>query len=197
MYNPTQSDSYNEYIEIKNVGTEPILIENLEICNEQLYSGFINHIDGEIYQDNTTEIQPNQLAIITDGKSGTEVYNNFNIDETSISLHPDAATICTGLNNDHDIIIIKNDNEIFDAIHYYSNWGADNNGYSLCLLDEKWQECTQTPGSSNEELKQEYNIEINEFLPNPLGDDNDFMPNGEWIELKNNGDEINIENFTL
>ena len=28
-------------------------------------------------------------------------------------------------------------------------------------------------------------IVINEFVPNPVGDDRDFMPNGEWVELYN------------
>ncbi len=30
-------------------------------------------------------------------------------------------------------------------------------------------------------------IVINEFLPNPIGKDNDLMPGGEWVELYNKG----------
>ena len=41
-------------------------------------------------------------------------------------------------------------------------------------------------------------VVINEFLPDPIGYDNASMPNGEWVELYNNGsDEINLSGFVL
>ena len=41
-----------------------------------------------------------------------------------------------------------------------------------------------------------YALDINEFLPNPLGDDAAPMPSGEYIELYNPLDsEINLENY--
>ena len=90
---------------------------------------------------------------------------------------------------------IKNNSQILDAIHYYSSWGGHNNGRSLCEIDNIWQECQQTPGQENEEQQTTYKIQINEFLPNPFGHDNANMPEGEWIELINPENEINLENF--
>ncbi len=41
-------------------------------------------------------------------------------------------------------------------------------------------------------------IKINELYPNPYGDDNSEMPDGEWIELKNEcSEEINLEGYIL
>ncbi len=45
----------------------------------------------------------------------------------------------------------------------------------------------------------DYNVlKINELFPNPQGSDNDPMPEGEWIELYNSGDEsLDLENLGL
>jgi len=42
------------------------------------------------------------------------------------------------------------------------------------------------------------NVVINEFLPNPIGDDNDLAPNGEWVELYNRGSSpVNLSGWFL
>lgn len=42
------------------------------------------------------------------------------------------------------------------------------------------------------------NVVINEFMPNPTGDDNALMPGGEWVELYNGtGTDKNITGWTL
>lgn len=41
-------------------------------------------------------------------------------------------------------------------------------------------------------------IVLNEFLPNPVGDDNALKPNGEWVELYNNGSvAVDVVNWVL
>lgn len=41
-------------------------------------------------------------------------------------------------------------------------------------------------------------VVLNEFLPNPIGDDNALMPNGEWVELYNNtGQDIDLAGWML
>ena len=198
MYAPIESEYYNEYIEIKNVGTTPISIENLTLCNKELFPGFINHTDEETYLDNFTEIQPNQFIIITDGGSGTEAYNNYNISENSAPLHPEGATICGWLDNEGGIITVSYNEELNDTLHYYSEWGANNNGKSLCIINNIWRDCLPSPGQENTEQEQTYNIKINEFLPNPQGNDDAPMPEGEWIELKNLDNQmIDLEGFYL
>ena len=200
MYAPTQSENYNEWIEIYNNEDYEISISNLTICNNNILEGFINHSDGLSYFQNIDTIPPNSFAIITDGDSGTEAYDNFDITEDSISLHTDRATICGGLANEDKIVILSYNEEPVDALHYYSNWGAKDNGKSLCKLNNLWEECVPTPGyqNSQENIIWNYTIEINEFLPNPEGYDNAPMPEGEWIELFNYGTtELDLTNCTI
>jgi uncharacterized repeat protein (TIGR01451 family) len=40
-------------------------------------------------------------------------------------------------------------------------------------------------------------IVINEFLPNPVGSDKASKPNGEWVELYNKGNEIDVAGWML
>jgi hypothetical protein len=200
MYSPIESNYYNEWIEVYNKGTETIYIENLTLCNQQLFPGFINHTDNETYLNNFTAIEPNQYAIITDGGSGTDAYNNFDINKDSISMHTEGATLCGGLNNQGELITIYYNNELIDAIHYYPAWGADDNGKSLCSINSIWKECNPTPGSENIEQQSttNYTLRITEFLPNPEGSDTANMPDGEWIELFNYGEnEINLIELIL
>src|SRR3989344_980450 len=59
------------------------------------------------------------------------------------------------------------------------------------------------PPQENETFQNETNstlpitikLEIIEFMPNPEGSDNDKPPKGEWIKIKNLGDQLNLENF--
>ena len=85
MYKPLESYHYNEWIEIYNYGIEPINITELILCSNALLPGFINHTNDELYLENNLEIGPNQHAIITDGGSGTDAYNNYDINSNSIA----------------------------------------------------------------------------------------------------------------
>ena len=40
-------------------------------------------------------------------------------------------------------------------------------------------------------------IVINEFLPNPVGRDNELKPSGEWVELYNKGNKIDVAGWVL
>lgn len=40
-------------------------------------------------------------------------------------------------------------------------------------------------------------VVINEFLPNPAGNDNALKPDGEWVELYNKGNEIDVAGWVL
>ena len=116
------------------------------------------------------------------------VEEEFNYTGINASIYSVGLTIGNQLNNDEDIIIIKDNNlNILDVVHYYNTWGADNNGLSLCKINNFFQECTPTPGSLNGNFYDYSNLKINEFLPDPIGDDSASMPNGEWVELYNSG----------
>jgi len=166
-YNPEGNDNNREY---------------LEVITELNLTGFIiQDANSEDILEPLKEINSTYALIVEEGFD----YTNINA-----SIYSAGAAIGNNLNNDEDYIIIKNNTEILDVIHYYDYWGADNNGKSLCKLPDltgSWQECAQTPGSMNSEFMQDYTIKISEFLPNPEGDDNAPMPDGEWIELFNYG----------
>lgn len=68
------------------------------------------------------------------------------------------------------------------------------------LVDLQMQVCSLTPPPLMEEEEEPLlsNIVINEFLPNPTGNDNASMPNGEWIELYNNsGTDVDAAGWWL
>ena len=188
MYKPLESYHYNEWIEIYNNENISINITKLKLCSNIILPGFINHSNNELYFNNTFEIGPLQYAIMTDGGTGTETYNNYNINPDSIAMHVNASSLCTGLNDGGELISMYYNSELSDALNYHPNWGG-NNGKSLCKLNNIWQNCNPTPGYKNENIQSnEYTLKITEFLPNPEGDDNAQMPEGEWIELFNYGE---------
>ncbi len=191
MYNPLESEYYNEWIEIYNNEETPINLSNLTICNEQLLPGYINHSNNQEYNSDYTTIPPNSYLIITDGGSGTEAYNNYHINPNSLAAHTSSGTICGSLNNEEDLIYINSNNNLLDAIHYYKEIGANNNQKTICKINNLWQECDPTPGYPNTNTQsQNYTLTITEFLPDPLGNDTAPMPKGEWIELYNYGTKI-------
>ncbi|MEM7819807.1 MAG: hypothetical protein QXD48_03180, partial [Candidatus Aenigmatarchaeota archaeon] len=99
------------------------------------------------YLNNTFEISANGYAIITDGGSGSQVYQNFNVSENSIALYVDANSICGGLiNTNNKTIILKNSTDIIDNITYQP---IAKEGNSLCRIDDIFYECIPTPGSTN------------------------------------------------
>ncbi len=174
MYNPEGNDNNKEYIEIyTNLNLTDFTVQDLASSDTL-----------ELLQ-----YYPSNFSLI--------VEENFNYLEINATIYSAGATIGNNLNNEGDIIIIKNQSEIFDTIHYYPSWGGENNNNSICMINEIWQECLSSPGQENSEQQPIYNIKINEFLPNPFGNDNANMPEGEWIELINLGPKINLENFYL
>jgi hypothetical protein len=175
MYNPGGDDNNFEYIEIYSDEFESIT--NFTVSD--LYS-----------KDTLIQIKSsnNNYHLIVE-----EVFNHSNI---NASIYSVGATIGNQLNNDEDIIVIENNESILDAIHYYSSWGANGNNKSLCLLNEEWIQCIPTPGKQNHN-NITYNLSITEFLADPYGNDDAAMPEGEWIEIKNYGDDLDLVGFKL
>ena len=148
MYNSTQDDNYNEWIEIFNNENYIINIENWTLCDKKMLKGYISHYDNLTYSNYTYEILADSFALITDGKTGTQVYQNFNVSQNSIALHVDAASICNGLpNNISKSVFIKNKTDsVIDNITYQP---IAKKGNTTCLINSEWKECTPTPGSAN------------------------------------------------
>lgn len=81
------------------------------------------------------------------------VEEGFNYTGINASVYSVGATIGDNLNNEWDIIVLKNESgKIIDAVSYYSSWGGDGNGNSLCKIPDNngiWKECSASPGKNN------------------------------------------------
>ena len=175
MYNPEGNDNNKEFVEI-------------------FYHSFTNLSDYVIgdgkSNDSLTLLQyfNNSYALI--------VEEAFNYDNINASVYSVGTTIGNNLGNTEDAVMLFLNNSLIDKVEY-SDDKADGNGYSLEYYDNEWYESVElngTPGKENSvknHIQQDFSpIEINEFLPDPEGDDNSAMPAGEWIELYNSGNEI-------
>lgn len=150
MYNPNDtsqgSDDYNEWIELHNNGAESINLSKWSVCVKDLLMGYVDR-NGSIHLNASFMLASGGYAIITDGGSGTEVYDNFVVDSSSIALHTEVSTICGGLNNTGGTISVKDGAETI--VMYYGSWGANGNGKSLQLASGSWCEGPPTPGAAN------------------------------------------------
>jgi Lamin Tail Domain len=156
MYDPLVNDSYNEWIEIYNPSAEVISLENWTLCNVSLLKGYVNYTDKFIYSNTTFDLQPSSFAVITDGGSGTQAYDNYNI--SGLALHTAVSTLCGGLDNINGTITLENSTYNF-SVFYNSSMGAVNNNKTLCFLPGslELQECLPTPGTLNYGLPAEQN----------------------------------------
>jgi len=162
MYDPTQKDNFNEWIELYNPTNNPVDVDGWRIVDnneEDLIEG------DDVNGNGTTIIPPHGYAIITD--SNTLVYDNFTIPENAIKLRVEDNDIGNDLGNKNDKIILKNaTGSMIDAIE----WGSDysdvpgspipdvNEGYSIArytnvdtddTLADFYDEDNPTPGSEN------------------------------------------------
>ncbi len=161
FYNPSGEDNNFEYVEVK--------LNNL--------SGY--SISDLASSDNLT------LISYYEGNFSLIIEEGFNHSGISASIYSAGAAIGNNLNNDYDVLFLKDRNgTIIDVAYYHSDMGGNGNNKSLCAMDFSFIECDRNPGSEGE--TRNFTIKINEFLPDPEGDD----AVNEWIELYNYGYEI-------
>ncbi len=155
MYDPLPSDTYNEWIEIYNNGTDSVSLESWKLCDKEILSGYIDRDrGGALYLNASIIIPPGGYALITDGGSGTEVYDNFTVSETALALHVDAGTICGPLTNDNGkpLELMDSLGILIENITYNPSIGASGNGKSLERNSTGWFESIVeggTPGWEN------------------------------------------------
>lgn len=148
MYNPTQDDAYNEWIELYNTDSSQSQdLSNLTLCGTAVKSGYIEKNSSSISNDNGLVLGAGQYAIITDGGSGTQVYDNFSIPSSSLALHADSSSMCGGLSNTGATISLGGAS--VDSVSYTSSEGADGDGNSLQLVNASWVAASPTPGAQN------------------------------------------------
>jgi hypothetical protein len=156
MYNPSSeqgSDSYNEWIELFNPTNASVNVENWTLCDDGLLPGYVDHTSGEIRLNLTTVIRPGDYALITDGGTGTEVYENFDVNLNSTALHTNSSSICNGLGNDFgEIYLVDPEGILADFLNYSSSWGSDGDVKSLQRFNDWWNSSSivnGTPGFEN------------------------------------------------
>jgi len=171
MYNPPQDEYYNEWIELYNPTNQSISLSGWYLCDDRLLEGYIDHQDGEIHSANGLLIPSDDYALITDGGSGTLLYANLTVSPDLITLHVDRSSICGGLDNSGETIILSNGSikiavsapyskaGMGESMTYDSSWGANGNGYTLERINpsaepnaENWGESLTiggTPGFRN------------------------------------------------
>ena len=191
MYDPEGSDNNREFIEI--------------------YSDEFNNLSNYTIEDLSGNRDNLVLAKQENSRYFLIVENDFNYENINATVYKAGAAIGNGLNNDKDAIIFRDENnDIVDLFYYTSDWGGKNNGKSLERLNkerfsndkENWIESISkdgSPGQENNIISFEFNnIIINEILPDPIGNDDASMPDGEFVEIYNdNNEDINLENFYL
>lgn len=170
MYDPSGSDNNKEFVEVYS--------------NEGDLSGWV--IGDESSNDS--------LILL---KQGTGDYyliveEGFDYSSLSCSIYSAGAAIGNGLDNDGEVISLYENNSQRDSTDY-DNSKANGNGKTWEWTGEGWEESLVLGGSpcelnSKTGFSQDYSqIVINEFMPDPMGDDEADKPLGEWVELHNQG----------
>ena len=180
MADPSCSESYCEYVELYNNGTASINVTNWKISDN-------NEEDFLEGNSNDIIIAGNSFVMIVD--SDSRVYSNFDVGDVTW-IYVDDSAIGNGLSNSGETLTLKDENNnTIDSASYPSS----SDGKSYSLINNVWQETDPSPGKDNIEnisFSSDYTvIKISEFLSDPKGEDDAAMPNGEWVELYNSGNE--------
>ena len=120
MYNPAADNSYAEWIEVWNDGNDVVDLTGWRLCNSPLKAGYIAHGQPSTKPTNNTGmlLPANGYAIITDGATGSTVLGNFTVDLDAMLLHVDVSSMCGGLNNNGDTIILTSTAGVVDNVTY-------------------------------------------------------------------------------
>ena len=191
MYNPVGNDNNLEYVELYSEEELNLSVYTFEDSSSSDILTLVSYADSSYY------------LLVEDG---------FNSTGMNASIYTTGPTLGNNLNNDQDIIMLRDDQgDVVTVMSYEHSLGGDGNGMALCY-NSALVECVPTPGmeniinssTSNETDPQQNtttfdysHIMINEFLPNPHGLDTEDMPDGEWIELYNEGDSIDVHGLEL
>jgi hypothetical protein len=127
MYNPVGDDNNKEFVEV--IGTDNLL----------------GYVIGDIATNDSLALlkfMPGNFSLI--------VEEGFNYSETNCSIYSAGPTIGNNLNNDADTVFLYYNQELVDSISYNASL-ANNNGYSLELINGSWKESCETGGSPGRE----------------------------------------------
>ena len=189
MADPSCSESYCEYVELYNNGTNSINITGWKISD---------NTDEDFFEGNSNDIivPGNSFALVVD--SDSRVYSNFDVGNVTW-IYVDDSAIGSGLSNSGETLTLKDENN--NSI-YSVSYPSTTDGKSYSLINGSWSETEASPGKDNIEnvsFSPDYStVSISEFMPDPEGEDDATMTNGEWVELYNSGNQdLDLLGFSL
>jgi hypothetical protein len=142
MADTIADESLNEWIELYNDEETSINVSNWSIGDDKDN----DTIEGGLYNNEGTIIEPFGFAIITD--EATRVYNNFNVSSDAIRLYVDDGAIGNGLKNDGETIYLyDNNNNLIDK----KNYNKTTEDLSWAYLNGSLHKSDPTPGFPNDE----------------------------------------------
>ncbi len=186
-------DKYCEWIELYNDNGSSVNVSGWKFSDDNSEDYF----DKSYFGNEDIIISGFYYAIIVD--SDTRIQHNFDIDDNTVWIYVDDVMGGSNLNNNGENITIYDSKEsVIDSINYEKV----DSGKTWALISGIWKESGPTPGRDNEDntsYSNDYSvIEISEFLPDPEGDDDKAMPDGEWVELYNKGSkDLDLFGFKL
>lgn len=143
MYNPEGSDTGKEWIEIYNNGSELA-----DLTGWKLFEADTNHKIISAEEGGSLEIPANSYAIIVDNADKfKENYSSFSglVFDSVYSLS----------NTGENLILRDGELNDIDSLNYVSDWGANGDGNSLQLVNEKWIAGILTLGLINNSNEQQ------------------------------------------
>jgi hypothetical protein len=195
MYSPFDG---NEWVEIYNSGNSLVNLSNWFLED----SKSVDNLECCPFSDDCNlTLLPEEYAIIVD--QDTTLPENLN--SKFLFFCVDDNSLGNGLSDKGDSISIYNNNSEGTSFSYEKSFGAYKNNKTLeRRKDSSWGESVTefgTPGEENSifDFSKEYSqLEISEIMADPFDEDNLVLPQGEWVEFYNKGDQnLNLNGLII
>ena len=135
MYNPSGADADHEWVEIYNND------ENINLEDWRFFEANTPHRLSLVQGDDMIISEDEYVIIADNAETFLQDYENYEgtvLDSTF------------SLSNTGEYIALKDpDGNIVDEVDYNSSLGANENGMSLCEINNSWEECIPTLGEEN------------------------------------------------
>jgi len=187
MYKPNFNEKYNEWVELYNDENETINLEEFKLCGRDFLPGYIDR-QGNVHREEGLILEVGKFAIISDGGSGTEAYDNYDVDVNVLSISVDASSLCGGLTNSGKTIILEKNNQTYQEFTYSD---IAKKGYSLEYINGVFLESRNMGGSPGRENIFNVNEDLNE---ENISQDNEDK--GENITAINYSSQIESQQTT-
>ena len=165
MYNPPGSDNNKEFVEV--FGTDDLS----------------RYTIGDLASNDSLE-----MLKFVPGNLSLFVEEGFNHTDINCSVYSVGATIGNSLNNGGDTIFLYLDNTLIDFVGYDGSL-ANDNGYSIELVDGEWQESCKQGGSPGLENC----VIINESVNESVNESTNITETNNTQEENNTNQSLKLE----